>query len=278
MAIKNNYLYKTIVAIGLITLAGCTHTISDVDSSGNTRTPVFPTVDSAVRSEGSYPNIDNLAQVKAGLTKAQLYELIGTPHFKEGIFRVREWDYIFHFRREGKTDLTCQYKILFDDKLISRSFYYKPADCLSQLQNNNVNTTNNTTSYRIKLHSDIKIESLFDFGLSTLNDDGVHRIKELAAKIKANMSAGDKILISGYADRIGSQEYNQSLSQRRADSIKMILIQSGIPSSSIDALGFGSSSPKVFCPGKVDKQIIACLSENRRIVVDVKTNMNTGKN
>src|SRR5690606_5044560 len=44
---------------------------------------------------GSYPNIDNLRQVGDGITRDQLYDLLGRPHFAEG-FRVREWDYLFH--------------------------------------------------------------------------------------------------------------------------------------------------------------------------------------
>ena len=54
------------------------------------------------------PNIESLRAVGPGVTKDQLYYLLGRPHFREGYAGVREWDYLFHFRVDGKV-VTCQY-------------------------------------------------------------------------------------------------------------------------------------------------------------------------
>jgi outer membrane protein assembly factor BamE (lipoprotein component of BamABCDE complex) len=43
--------------------------------------PPFPSPDTATLPEGTYPNLANLAQVQPGVTKNQLYELLGPPHF-----------------------------------------------------------------------------------------------------------------------------------------------------------------------------------------------------
>lgn len=75
--------------------------------------PPFPSADTATLPEGTYPNLANLAQVQPGVTKNQLYELIGPPHFHEWIFHVRTWNYLFQFRDAGKVT-TCQYQIRFD--------------------------------------------------------------------------------------------------------------------------------------------------------------------
>lgn len=80
----------------MFVLVGCTRSVSNVDDKGNTVSPVFPDLSTASKEEGSYVNIDNLLKIKKGMTKIQIYELIGTPHFWEGIMRVKEWDYIFH--------------------------------------------------------------------------------------------------------------------------------------------------------------------------------------
>ncbi len=88
----------------LITLAGC---------AGPTDTS-FPTTDMAMTPEGSFPNVDQLRRVEPGMTKSQVYDLIGVPHFHESVFRVRVWNYLFHFRSDGKP-VTCQYQVQFDD-------------------------------------------------------------------------------------------------------------------------------------------------------------------
>ena len=125
---------KEIMGMALLaslTLAGCS-TMSEVDESGHTNEPVFPELDSLEFKAGSYPNLDNLRQIQAGVTRDQLYELIGRPHFTEG-FRVREWDYLFNFNTpEGVKQ--CQYKVLFDKDMTGQSFYWKPAECAQVLQ------------------------------------------------------------------------------------------------------------------------------------------------
>jgi len=92
----------TLVCLG--TLAAC---------AGPTDTS-FPKLDTAMTPEGSYPNVDHLRMVEPGMTKGQVYELIGVPHFHESVFRVRVWNYLFHFRSADKP-VACQYQIQFDD-------------------------------------------------------------------------------------------------------------------------------------------------------------------
>src|SRR3546814_7157598 len=60
--------------------------------------PVFPDLATATFAGGTYPNVDNLRAIAPGMTKDQLYDLIGRPHFHEGVFGVREWNYLFNFR------------------------------------------------------------------------------------------------------------------------------------------------------------------------------------
>ena len=113
-------------------LAGC-GTLSKVNEQGQTDEPVFPDIEDVTFDSGSYPNLDNLRLVQQGIAgpdgmaRDQLYSLIGRPHFSEGL-RVREWDYLFHFHTSEGVK-TCQYKVLFDDDLIGRSQYWRPADC-----------------------------------------------------------------------------------------------------------------------------------------------------
>ena len=92
---------------------------------------MFPDIDKdATLKEGLFVNLANLRQVAPGMTKEQVYALLGRPHFKEGIGPVREWDYIFNFRNAADpAHVTCQYKVLFDKNLKARNFYWLPASC-----------------------------------------------------------------------------------------------------------------------------------------------------
>ncbi|RQO61088.1 outer membrane protein assembly factor BamE [Variovorax sp. KBW07] len=121
-------------------LAGCgTSTVSrGVTDEGTATDIVFPESSGASVKDGIFPNVDNLRQVGAGVTKSQLYDLLGAPHFAEGIGAVREWDYIFQFRAIPGTSsstgvTTCQYKVLFDKAIQARTFHWKPASCVAFL-------------------------------------------------------------------------------------------------------------------------------------------------
>ncbi len=51
------------------------------------------------------------------------------------------------------------------------------------------------------------------------------------------------LAVEGHTDSIGSDEYNQNLSERRAVAVRDYFVQQGIPSASVDARGFGKNEP-----------------------------------
>jgi len=51
------------------------------------------------------------------------------------------------------------------------------------------------------------------------------------------------ILVAGHTDSTGSEEYNMTLSQKRADSVKNALVQRGVAAQRINAVGYGESQP-----------------------------------
>jgi outer membrane protein assembly factor BamE len=109
--LKQNMKTRSIVAstltlLGVLSMAGC---MIYPRSDGS-----FPDPETATTRDGTYPNMENLRTVAPGLTKNQLYELLGPPHFHEAVFDVREWNYLFHLRSGDRT-VTCQFQIQFDD-------------------------------------------------------------------------------------------------------------------------------------------------------------------
>jgi outer membrane protein OmpA-like peptidoglycan-associated protein len=70
--------------------------------------------------------------------------------------------------------------------------------------------------------------------------------KVLAGALKTLQIHTDIIVeISGHTDNVGSDAYNQKLSQRRADAVKAWLVGKGIPASRITSVGYGEGSPRV---------------------------------
>ena len=110
-------------------LAACGTTVSQgINDQGQADNLVFPdATQSATVPEGSYPTKESLQLVASGMSKSQIYQLIGAPHFQEG-FGAREWDYIFHFRSAGQ-DKTCQYKLIFDRDMKVGTTHWQPAEC-----------------------------------------------------------------------------------------------------------------------------------------------------
>jgi len=49
--------------------------------------------------------------------------------------------------------------------------------------------------------------------------------------------------VEGYTDSVGSDDYNQTLSEHRATSVRDYLTQAGIPTASVTAKGFGKTQP-----------------------------------
>jgi outer membrane protein OmpA-like peptidoglycan-associated protein len=52
-----------------------------------------------------------------------------------------------------------------------------------------------------------------------------------------------KLQIEGHTDSVGSADYNQRLSENRADSVRTYLVGQGIASSSVGTTGFGETMP-----------------------------------
>ena len=112
---------------------GCTSTVSKrVSDEGVPEEVVFPEYrDRLLAKWAITPNLEDLAKIRPGMNKRDLYNILSAPHFKE-VFLAREWDYIFKFPQgAGQPDVVCQYKIVFDKDRIARNFYWKPESCRS---------------------------------------------------------------------------------------------------------------------------------------------------
>jgi OOP family OmpA-OmpF porin len=116
----------------------------------------------------------------------------------------------------------------------------------------------------------IQSEVLFAFDKSNLKPEGEATLNEqVVEKMKAN-SQVELLLITGHTDRIGSDRYNQKLSERRAESVKTYLVSQGIEASRLHTVGKGETMPVADCAGPRSKQLIQCLQPNRRVVLEIE--------
>lgn len=112
---------------------------------------------------------------------------------------------------------------------------------------------------------------LFDFDKSVLTSAAKAKIdQEVIARLK-EFATIQFVNVNGHTDRLGSPQYNQKLSERRAETIKAYLISKGTDAAKIESYGFGKTTPVKSCPDQKDrKALIACLQPNRRVEVEVK--------
>ena len=113
-------------------------------------------------------------------------------------------------------------------------------------------------------------DALFDFNKSTLRAEGKAKLDELAAKVKSIKL--EVIIAVGHADRIGTDAYNQKLSEQRAASVKEYLVGKGIEANRVYTEGKGKKQPVTKadqCKGPKSKKVIDCLQPDRRVDIEV---------
>ena len=113
--------------------------------------------------------------------------------------------------------------------------------------------------------------SLFGFNQAVLTSVGKQEIdSQVIAKLK-DMGEIRYINVNGHTDRLGSAQYNQKLSERRAEAVKAYLVSRGVEPAKIETYGFGKTLPVKSCPDQKDrKALIECLAPNRRVVIEIQ--------
>lgn len=134
---------------------------------------------------------------------------------------------------------------------------------------------------KITLNTDV----LFPFNSAELLPGGETKLDQLAQDAQgANV---DRVVLTGHADRIGSEDYNQQLSEERAQAVADYLAQKGVDSTRITAEGKGKSDPvtgsecnNLGKDSNKNQKLIACLQPDRRVDAELlgsrESNASTG--
>jgi outer membrane protein OmpA-like peptidoglycan-associated protein len=98
---------------------------------------------------------------------------------------------------------------------------------------------------------------LFDFNKYTLKPTAREKLAKVSGILLAHPDL--KVQVEGYTDSIGSDEYNQKLSEERADSVKGYLVAQSAQDNNVTAEGLGKSNPIA------DNSTAAGRAKNRRV-------------
>ena len=114
----------------------------------------------------------------------------------------------------------------------------------------------------VRLTSDI----LFDVDSAGLRSESRTTLRDLATNFK--QYPDELIDVEGHTDSTGTSAYNQSLSNRRANSVRDFLVDNGVASRSITAVGYGETRPKDTNSTPEGRQL------NRRVEIHIRANPN----
>ena len=126
-------------------------------------------------------------------------------------------------------------------------------------------------------------KTLFGFDKDVLRAEAQDNLKVLAQRLgQTNVQS---VRVEGHTDFMGSEKYNQALSERRANVVANYLVSNGVPASKTSAVGLGESQAQMtqVCEAEVAKlgakaskakkreAMIACIEPDRRVDVKIRS-------
>lgn len=88
----------------------------------------------------------------------------------------------------------------------------------------------------------VELDVKFDFDRAVVKQDSMSDIQDLADFMK--QYGQTSTVVEGHTDSVGTDAYNQRLSERRANAVRDVLVnQHGLDASRVDAVGYGESRP-----------------------------------
>lgn len=129
----------------------------------------------------------------------------------------------------------------------------------------------------------LSAKTLFGFDKDVLRAEAQDNLKVLAQRLgQTNVQS---VRVEGHTDFMGSEKYNQALSERRANVVANYLVSNGVPASKTSAVGLGESQAQMtqVCEAEVAKlgakaskakkreALIACIEPDRRVDVKIRS-------
>lgn len=130
--------------------------------------------------------------------------------------------------------------------------------------------TTAVTANRCSFLTTLSSDQTFFFGKSTLTKASQEQIDASIVAPLKGCDTDNVITITGHTDQLGTDTYNQKLSEQRAQSVASYLKENGIVAK-MNITGVGSAENVKTCSNKLPhKTLINCLSPNRRVTISVQ--------
>lgn len=260
-----------VVALVLPAFASA-ETLSTIQN-GQTDHPVWPRVIDArpLVQATRFPTLETLRKVRQGMTKLEMYNLLGHPHYGEGLAGVHEWDYVFKLEQPPSKDfITCQFKAIYDDQMKVSQVFLNPTSCASLIRGVPVAGAPAPAGPAPVKTIELSVDTLFAFDSAVLSPRAPAVIDGKVLSVLNKEGSVDGIKVTGWTDRLGSDSYNKRLSMARAQAVKNYLASHGVAADSIFAIGMGMAQPGTVCNEAERNALITCLAPDRRVSIEIR--------
>jgi OmpA-OmpF porin, OOP family len=201
----------------------------------------WPELNKATRKKGAFVPAANVIKITPGMTKKQIYTLLDVPHFTEGLFGVRKWNYILNFYTgTGDEYVTCQYQIRYDSDVRVESTYWQTQSCADLAARLTAPAAPQVVEKIVYVDRPVEKASnpvqnrfivTFDLASSELDETDIATINMAVDAARDNGSRS--ISVIGHTDTVADDATNVPLRKRRADrvaqTIEAIARNVGVP-------------------------------------------------